>query len=60
MTNHHPHTRTPPAERKARARLTPLACLRAGAHRHTQQPPPRRHEQASSAPVPTAGSRTRQ
>lgn len=40
MTHPH-HTTTPPARRRPRARITPLALLRASAHRHTDQPPPR-------------------
>lgn len=38
MTQPH-HTATPPAQRRPLARITPLALLRARAHRHTSQPP---------------------
>ncbi|WP_433892564.1 hypothetical protein [Streptomyces sp. CA-111067] len=37
MTQPH-HTATPPAQRRLRARITPLALLRARAHRHSAPP----------------------
>ncbi|MEE4544036.1 hypothetical protein V2S66_18920 [Streptomyces sp. V4-01] len=48
MTHPH-HTATPPVRPWPRARITPLALLRARAHRNTSQPPLRRrpeHEEA--------------
>ncbi|WP_225847288.1 hypothetical protein [Streptomyces sp. HPF1205] len=55
MTNHHPQ---PPATGlRLRARVTPLAFLRARAHRHSERPRRQQDEQAPPTAAPDAGRR---
>jgi hypothetical protein len=43
--NQHHHPDTPPVRRRPRARVTPLALLRARAHRRAAHTPPRQRPQ---------------